>query len=108
MPLAKPITVTLDRKRKFQWSNAARYRVGCLKLKPDGSYATLVATLWACLVPDDARDFASPEHLALILPDDRLEEFAELCSRLVDQMKGPEEKNGDGSTPAPSPASSSE
>lgn len=75
--------------------------------KPRKSYAALVAWLWACLVPADAADFPAPEDLAAHVPTEA-EPCRKLAAALADAVnKGTDsEKNGNSSTPAPSPASS--
>jgi hypothetical protein len=99
-----PIPVKLDKTRHVAWSNAAVYRLGCIRLKPEGGYATLVTMLWASLVPDDAMAFPTPEHLARFVPPERGEEFAAVINKLLEKDTDP--KNADGSTQSPSPASS--
>lgn len=103
---ATPLTVTLDRARRVLWSNSAIYRMSCIKLHPEGGYGTLVAMIWACLHPDDAGAFPSPEHVALHLPADNEERITEAGEVVRKLMESRAPKNADGSTPQPSPASS--
>ena len=107
--------VKLDRERSIEFSQGALYRMGTLPApfefddlaRPRKSYAALVAWTWACLVPDDAADFPSPEKLAAHIPLDR--EFCQqLSGKLADAINAAtkEEKNGHSSTLGTSPASS--
>lgn len=107
------VPVTLDRERRIQFTNRALFRMATLPTpfefddlsKPRKSYAALVAWLWACLVPADAADFASPEDLAQHVPVDRAR-CADLAAKLADAINGGAEKNAPSSTPSSSPASS--
>ena len=108
------VVIKLDRERSIAFSQRALFRMGSLPSpfefsdlqKPRKSYAALVAWLWACLVPVDAADFATPEDLANHVPIDR-----EACGRLVSALAdaingGAVTKNGNSSTPGTLPASS--
>ena len=75
-PTPDSIAVMLDRERRIAFTYRARYRMGGLERpfdladlgKSKKSFAALVAWLWACLVPGDAHDFATPEDLAPHVP----------------------------------------
>jgi len=71
------------------------------------SYAALVAWIWACLVPQDAADFPTPEDLANHVPI-RGDVCRILANKLADAINAgtAEPKNAGSSTPLPSPASS--
>lgn len=105
-----PIPVKLDRERHVAWSNATLYRLGLLTLQPQTSYGLIVQIIWACLVPDDARVFPTPEHLADFMPTNRAEEFMEVVAKLTPKQPAPKSeeaaKNDAGSTGSPSPLSS--
>lgn len=112
---AVEIAVTLDRERHIAFSQRALFRMGTLPSpfdfddmqRPRKSYAALVAWLWACLVPADAADFASPEDLAAHVAPER-DVCRKLAGALADAVNsGAHEKKASGSTPGPSPASSS-
>ncbi len=106
-PLQPTVTVKLaGRDRTFSWGNSAIYRYGCITLRPKGGYATVVAMLWASLVPKDAIDYPSPEHFAEVVP---MDQAAELYEQVIGEIlpdKEDIEKNGGGSTPRPTPSSS--
>lgn len=107
------VTVTLDRERKIAFTNAARFRLGAAAVpfnfedlrNPRRAFAALCTWVWACLVPEDAKDFATPEAVAEHVPPERQ---AEVLGSLLKALEAASEsrKNGDGSTPKPSPASS--
>ena len=108
------VVVKLDRDRSIAFSQRALFRMGSLGSpfefsdlqKPRKSYAALVAWIWACLVPTDAADFATPEELAAHVPIDR-EACGRLVSALADAINGGViTKNGNSSTHGTSPASS--
>lgn len=108
--------VSLDRDRHVAFTQRALFRMGTLPApfefgdlsKPRKSYAALVAWTWACLVPEDAADFQSPEDLAAHIPA-KSDVCLKLASTLADAINAGtgEPKNAGGSTPASSPASSS-
>jgi hypothetical protein len=112
---ATPVTVALDKPRQLAFTQRALFRMGSLATpfefddihKPRKSYAALVAWLWACLVPSDAADFASPEDLAVHVPLDRTR-CLELAGGLADAINNgaTSSKNAPSSTPAISPSSS--
>ena len=83
--LKKPLTLKLDRARRFKWTNASLYRLSLIPLQPQKTFGFVVQTLWACLVPDDARDFETPEHFAEQLPQERMSEYLELYAKLIEQ-----------------------
>lgn len=97
--------------RTFAYSNGALYRVGSLDRPPTiadlatsgRSYSAAVAWLWACIHDKKERArFQSPEDLAEVI---KLEEVGPAVDALISAIV-PNEKNADGSTPAPSPVSS--
>lgn len=101
------VAVTLDRERHIAFTQRAIFRMGTLPApfefadlqRPRKSYAALVAWLWACLVPDDAADFPTPEDLALHIKPER-KVCRELTSQLADAINAgaPKVKNADSST----------
>jgi hypothetical protein len=112
--MAQPkITVTLDRERRIAWSNRAIYRLGSLARPPslrdltDGRkvVSATMAFIWAMLV-DGAEDFASPEEVAEHVNIEAAHSYVEKVIAAIPK-KDDERKNDDGSTPSPSPASSS-
>lgn len=70
------IAVPLDRERRIAFTQRALCRMSALDApydlgdlaRPKKSYGALVAWLWACLVPADAADFATPDDLAPHVP----------------------------------------
>jgi hypothetical protein len=90
-----PIPVKLDRKRFVSWSNSAKYRLSLVTLHPQKTYGLIVQMIWACLVPDDAKAFPTPEHLAEFMPVERAEEFSEIVSKLYPKPKKPAEKESE-------------
>jgi hypothetical protein len=115
MTTAPILTVALDRPRQIAFTNLALFRMGSLPApfdfedidKPRKAYSALVAWLWACLVPSDAKDFVAPGDLAQHVKP-RREEMVELASRLADAINGATkaEKNDQSSTPGTSQPSS--
>jgi hypothetical protein len=109
------VAVVLDKERAIALTNLARYRMASLDRpfdlsdlsKPKRSYGALVAWIWACLVPKDAADFSTPEALAEHITDERVGPLVSALMKAVTAAYDPPEKNGDGSTPKPSPSSSS-
>jgi hypothetical protein len=77
----KVVEVVLDKPRSLCFNNRAEYRMQTLErpfLIPDlmnkkHSFAALVAWVWASLVEKDARDFKSPEDLALVMSEHNLD-----------------------------------
>lgn len=107
------IEVTLDQVRRLEFTGLARYRLGSLERTFDfddlkdrrRGFAALVAWVWACLVPEDAKAFPTPEALA---PHITIANQADVMQALFKAIAaaGENEKNGRGSTPKPSPTSS--
>ena len=112
----QPTPITLDRVRLIAYTNRTQYRLACLPQpfafedlqKPKKSYGALCAWLWACLVPADAVDFATPEELSVHVPPNlaALNQFARLLCDAINAA-GDTEKNGKGSTAEPSHSPSS-
>ena len=108
--MKKTVTVELDRKRKLSWDNRAQYRLGSLArpprphdfANPRKSFSALCAFLWAMVEGDD---FAAPEDIAPHVDSQRA---LELMHAVLEAFPKAEDagKNGDGSTPSSSPASS--
>jgi len=115
MPTPVTFKVQLDRERSIAFTQRALFRMGTLPApfefgdlsKPRKAYAALVAWTWACLVPEDAADFPSPEDLAGHIPV-KSEVVRQIGNALADAVNAAtaEPKNASGSTPGSSPASS--
>ncbi len=112
---ARFIPVVIDKPRFLTFTHRALFRMGTLPApfefedisRPRKSYAALIAWLWACLAPQDAADFPTPEDLAAHIPPDK-DRCAKLAGLLADAINaGAEAKNDQSSTPATSPSSSS-
>ena len=108
------IKIVLDKERRIAFTQRTLFRMGSLDKpfefddlqKPRKSYAALVAWIWACLVPEDAADFATPEDLSVHIPADR-SICQKLASAFADAVNaGAATKNDQSSTPGTSPASS--
>lgn len=107
--------IQLDRERSIAFTQRALFRMGTLPApfefgdlsKPRKSYAALVAWIWACLVPQDAADFPTPEDLANHVPI-RGDVCRVIANKLADAINAgtAAPKNAESSTPLPSPASS--
>lgn len=108
-----PQPIQLDRERRIAFTNGARFRLGTAPTpfnfedlrNSRKAYAALVTWVWACLVPEDAKDFPTPEALAEHIT---LERQGETLGALIKAIEAAAdtEKNGHGSTPKPSPSSS--
>lgn len=116
MPTPSTFKVQLDRERSIAFTQRARFRMGTLPApfefgdlsKPRKAYAALIAWTWACLVPEDAADFPTPEDLAEYIPAEA-DAVRRVGKALADAINAAtaEPKNASGSTPGPLPASSS-
>jgi len=114
MTTAAPVTVALDKERRLVFDNRARYRLGTAPTPfsyadlsdKRRAYAALCAWIWACLVPEDARDFASPENVATFIGTENQGAVTDALVKAIEAAAA-SEKNGHGSTPKPSPSSSS-
>lgn len=108
-----PTLVMLDKERAIAYTQRALFRMGTLDrpfalgelTKKARSYSALVAWLWACLTPEHAIDFPSPEHLAEQVTNERIETLLRSLLAAI-EAAFPTEKNGDGSTPGQAPSSS--
>lgn len=113
-------TVMLDAPRRIRFSNRSVLRVQQLDnplgleeiTKKKRAHAALIQWLWACLIDDDAKAFATPEDLAESLPfplpvEKRIEmqtallqawdlanPSAEKKSATSDQSRSPESNSG--------------
>jgi len=115
MPPPKPITIKLAGiTRKLAWNKTAEYNLGTLPRPPamhdmldDRKAASaFIGILWAAIQNGD--DLPNPQAVAEALPDDS-EALAEIKRQFWKMFpKGDDPKKADGSTPAPSPASSSD
>ena len=109
-PTQPTVTLTLeDREFVFTWGNAAIFSVSSLPMKTKGSYANVVALLWAALTPADSLDFPTPKHFARFVdPAKASEIYEQIIPKIIPPKASPEveAKNADGSTPKHSPSSS--
>lgn len=104
-------TVMLDKPRRIRFSNRALCRhqtldkpIALAELgKAKRSFAALCQWLWACQIDDDQLE--SPDAVADAIDREKIGELMDaLTDALVAESKP---KNEQGSTPSPSPASSS-
>lgn len=110
-----PTVLQLDQPCSLAFTQLARYRMGTVEPRPftlhdlsdrRRSYAALVAWLWACLTPEHHAAYPTPEALVPQITPERAAAAMQALGAAV-AAAHPPEKNGDGSTRRPSPASSS-
>lgn len=120
MPEKLFTAVVLDVPRRIRFSNRAVLRQQQLEnplgleeiTKKKRAHAALIQWLWACLIDEDAKAFASPEDLAEVLPFPLpIERRVEMQGALLQawEIANPSaEKKAASSAPSPSPASNSD
>lgn len=104
LPDQPSVTIKIaGRDRTFQWGNAAIYRLGCITMRPKGDYATVIAMLWATLVPADAADFPTPESLTTVISQ---KDAGRIYDEVIPKIKPDKSPNENGSKTRRSPSSS--
>lgn len=111
---APPVPIRIgDHDRAIAYTMRAQYRMATLERpfafsdlnKRSRSLGALVAWLWACLTPEHAAAYQTPEDLADAVEKSNVKDLLAALMRAVEQSV-PSEKNGDGSMPG-QPRSSS-